>query len=131
MKFLKKSQEKSLPKSYNPLIPSGLIAHTDKGYFYVKNNKKFRLSSDRAVDSWGLPVISTLESKISHLTLAGVLGFRDGTLIKDISNGKIYLVSDSKRRHVINPDVLEWLGVKPIEVGLNEALVHEEGEPLE
>lgn len=131
MKFLKKLQKKPQLKEHNPVVPSGLIAHTDKGYFYVKGNKRFKMSSDRAVDSWGLPVIPTLETKLSHLTLSGVLGFRDGTLIKDISDGKIYLVSDSKRRHVINPDVLEWLGIKPIEVGLNEALVHDEGEPLQ
>jgi len=133
MKILKKlwKNPQELQKNHNPVVPSGLIAKTENGYFYIKGNKKFKLVSERATLSWSLPMIPTLESKISHLVLFGVLGFRDGTLIKDISNGKIYLVSDSKRRHVINPDVLEWLGIEPIEVGLNEALVHDEGEPLQ
>jgi len=60
----------------------------------------------------------------------GTLGFRDGTLIKDISDGKIYLISDSKRRHIIDPAVLNWLDTEMIRAGQKEVLIHEEGEPL-
>jgi len=127
LNFLKKKQT---VKNYNPVVPSGLIAHTEKGYFYIKGLKKFKFISERAMLSWNLPVINTTDDKIVNLKLFGTLGFRDGTLIKDISDGKIYLVSDSKRRHVTDPDVLEWLDTEMIKAGQKEVLIHEEGEPL-
>jgi hypothetical protein len=80
--------------------------------------------------SWCLPVLETKESVISGLKLFGSLGFRDGTLVKDISNGKIYLISDSKSRHITDPDVLEWLEAEIIRVSHKEILSHEEGEEL-
>lgn len=115
---------------HNPLVPSGLIAKTDKGYFYIKGVKKFKFVSDRAMLSWNLPIISTTDDKLAKLSLAGTLGFRDGTLIKDISDGKIYLISDSKRRHIVEPDVLEWLNTDIVEAGQKEVLVHIEGDTL-
>ena len=117
-------------KVYNPNIPSGLIAHTEKGYFYVKGGKRFRFISERAMLSWNLPVIVTKDEMLSKLVIAGTLGFRDGTLVKDISNGKIYLISDSKRRHIVDPDVLEWLKTKMISSGEKEISIHDEGEKL-
>jgi len=80
--------------------------------------------------SWNLPVVTTKESiMISYIT-AGTLGFRDGSLVQDISDGKIYLISDSKRRHITDPDVLEWLDSEIIKTGQKEILVHDEGEKL-
>lgn len=112
------------------MVPSGLIAKTDKNYFYIKGNKKFKFISERAMLTWKLPVIKTTDDKLSKYITAGTLGFRDGTLIQDISDGKIYLVSDSKRRHVVDPIVLEWLNADIIKAGEKEIFVHEEGEKL-
>lgn len=120
-----------LNKFYNPIVPSGLIACTDKGYFYVKGGKKFKFVSERAMLSWSLPIVKTNDQTLSKLILAGTLGFRDGTLVKDISDGKIYLISDSKSRHIINPDVLEWIKADIVKAGQKEILVHEEGDPIE
>jgi len=131
MNILKAFQKQSPNKVYNPIVPSGLVAHTEKGYFYIKGNKKFKFVSERAMLSWSLPIINTTENKLSKLITAGTLGFRDGTLIKDISDGKMYLVSDSKRRHIIDPNVLEWLNTNVIGAGQKEVLIHEEGEPLD
>ena len=125
--FLKK---KKTAKEYTPTVPSGLIAHTDKGYFYIKGAKKFKFVSDRAMLSWNLPVIKTSESKISNLSTSGLLGFRDGTLVKNIADGKIYLISDSKRRHITDPDVLEWLDAVIIKAGEKEISIHPEGDKL-
>ncbi len=131
MNILKIFQKEQIQKVHNPIVPGGLIACTEKGHFYIKGNKKFKFISEKAVASWGLPIISTTEEKISKLLMAGILGFRDGTLLKDVSDGKMYLVSDSKIRHIINPDVLEWLNLEAILVGQKEVQIHEEGEPLE
>ena len=128
LKLLKKNR--TAKKRYNPKVPSGLIAHTETGYFYIKGSSKFNFISERAMTSWNLPIIETNDSMISNLKRAGILGFRDGTLVKDISDGKIYLISDSKRRHVIDPDVLEWLNVDIVQIGQKELFVHSEGAKL-
>ena len=127
MHLFRKKQNK---KTYNPIVPNGLIAQTEKGYFYIKNKKKFKFVSDRAMTSWSLPIVQTKDATLSGYQLMGSLGFRDGTLVKDISDGKIYLISDSKRRHIVEPDILEWLEADIISVGQKEILAHEEGEEL-
>ena len=131
MNILKALQKKQTPKVYNPIVPSGLIAHTEKGYFYIKGKKRFKFISERAMATWALPVIKTKEEKLTGFALMGTLGLRDGTVAKDISDGKIYLISDAKRRHVVNPDVLEWINATIIDVGQKEILVHSEGDPLD
>ena len=131
MNILKKFQTKTPSKIYNPVVPSGLIAHTDKGYFYIKGEKKFRFISERAMHTWSLPIIKTNDNMLNKLVTAGTLGFRDGTLVQDISDGKMYLISDSKRRHILDPDVLEWMNTEVIKAGQKEILVHTEGEPLD
>jgi len=127
--FNKKSKVENI--TFTPVIPSGLIGHTEKGYFYVKGKKRFRFVSERAMKTWNLPVIKTTEEKMTGLPIVGVLGLRDGTVAKDISDGKIYLISDSKRRHIINPDVLLWINSSIIEVSQKDILCHDEGYVLD
>jgi hypothetical protein len=129
LKVFHKSQHKQT-HNHNPIVPNGLIAHTEKGFFYIKGKKRFKFISDRAMLSWNLPVVKTKESVMTLCVMAGTLGFRDGSLVQDISDGKIYLISDSKRRHVTDPDVLEWLDSEIIKTGQKEILVHDEGEKL-
>ena len=131
MNILKAFQKKQVHKIYNPVVPSGLIAHTEKGYFYIKGKKRFKFVSERAMSTWALPVIKTKEEKLTGFALMGTLGLRDGTVAKDISDGKIYLISDAKRRHIVNPDILEWINATIIDVGQKEILVHSEGDPLD
>jgi hypothetical protein len=134
MNILKLFQKKSpqLPhKIFNPDVPSGLIAKTEKGFFYIKGKKRFKFVSERAMQTWNLPVIKTLESKLAGYTIMGTLGLRDGTVAKDISDSKIYLISDSKKRHIVNPDVLLWLNSSIIEVSQKDILIHTDGDPLE
>ena len=133
MNILKVFQKKQIAKpikSTASYIPSGLIAHTDNGYFYIKGSKRFSFISERAMLSWNLPIIETIDSVVSTYPRSGILGFRDGTLIKDISDGKIYLISDSKRRHIVDPDVLGWFSNEIVTVGQKEIFVHSEGEKL-
>jgi len=128
--FQKKSPQLTL-KIFNPDVPSGLIAETEKGFFYIKGKKRFNFVSERAMQTWNLPVIKTLESKLAGYTIMGTLGLRDGTIAKDISDSKIYLISDSKKRHIVNPDVLIWLNSSIIEVSQKDILIHTDGDPLE
>jgi len=132
MSILKAFKKKSPNKiAYNPIVPSGLIALTEKGHFYVKGKKRFRFVSDRAMLSWNLPIIETKEPMMAAYPVSGVLGFRDGSLVQNIADGKIYLISDNKRRHIVEPDVLEWIGGEIIKAGQKEVFVHTEGEPLD
>ena len=123
-------KKKRSKHTYTPIVPSGLISHTEIGYFYVKGKKRFRFVSDRAMYSWALPIIETKEAMMAGSPISGLLGFRDGSLVKDISDGKIYLISDSKRRHITDPDVLKWLNCDIVDVGQKEISIHSEGEKL-
>lgn len=117
----------------SPVVPGGLIAKTEKGYFLVKGNKRFKFVSDRARNSWKMKTIETDELAMSGLKVAGVIGFRDGTLIRDISTHKIYLISDYKKRLVVSPDILKSLGFKSKDVLLvssKEASIHQDGDNL-
>jgi hypothetical protein len=65
--------------------------------------------------------------------LAGKLGFRDGTLIKNIADGRIYLVSQNKLRHIVDPDSFTRYGLdrsNVIEVSETEVSAHDLGEKL-
>lgn len=109
--------------------PSGTAVKTPSGVWFIKGSKRYKCFSDRTTWSWGFRPIEAGEESLSKIPKAGVLGFRDGTLIKDIFDGRIYLVSDSKIRHVTNPDVLYILG-EPLLVSHEEAQIHTEGENL-
>jgi hypothetical protein len=117
----------------NTRVPGGLIASTEKGDYLVKGDKRFKFVSSRARDSWNLKPVKTTEFAMSACKVAGVVGFRDGTLIRDISSHKIYLISDYKKRHVVSPDAFKNLGYSMKDVLLvssKETVVHQEGEPL-
>lgn len=114
-------------------FPSGLAVKTDKGIYWIKDGKRFKLVSDRAAASWLFNTINAEESALINIKIAGKLGFRDGTLIKNIADGKMYLISQNKKRHITSPDSFTKFGLdrsKVIEVSAFEASVHELGEDL-
>ena len=114
-------------------FPSGLAIKTEKHTYWIKDNKRFRLISDRAADSWKFTTVNATESAVSHIKMAGKLGFRDGTLIKNISDGKMYLISQNKKRHIKSPDIFDSYGLSRssiIEVGETECNMHDIGEDL-
>ena len=120
--------------NYSPRVPSGMIAKTEKGFFYVKGEKRFKFISDRAMRSWNLRIVETTEVAMSHTKIVGIVGFRDGTLIRDISTSKIYLIIDNKRCLITDPDYLKSLGYKKHDILLvskKEAGFQKEGEPLD
>lgn len=114
-------------------FPSGLAVKTEKATYWIKDGKRYRLISDRAAESWKFTVINATEDAVVKTKLVGKLGFRDGTLIKNIADGKMYLVSQNKRRHIKSPDVFDKFGLDRslmIEVSDIEINMHELGEDL-
>ena len=114
-------------------FPSGLAVKTDKATYWIKDGKRYKLISDRAAKSWMFTTVNATEAALSGIKLVGKLGFRDGSLIKNIADGKMYLVSQNKLRHIVDPDVFDRYGLDRsiiIEVSESEIKAHELGENL-
>ena len=114
-------------------FPSGIAVQTDKATYWIKDGKRYRLISDRAAKSWCFTTVKATEAALSGIKLVGKLGFRDGTLIKNIADGKMYLVSQNKLRHIVDPDVFIKYGLDRsnlIEVSEAEVKAHDIGETL-
>jgi hypothetical protein len=114
-------------------FPSGLAVKTENGTYWIKDNKRYKLVSDRAAKSWSFTTVNATESALSKIKSVGKLGFRDGTLIKNIADGKMYLISQNKKRHIKSPDIFDNYGLDKfsiIEVSESEVAMHELGEDL-
>ena len=114
-------------------FPSGLAVKTESATYWIKDGKKFKLISERAEKSWSFPTVNASDSALINIKTAGRLGFRDGTLIKNIADGKMYLISQNKRRHIIDPDSFDTYGLdrsNVIEVSEMETNMHDIGEDL-
>ena len=114
-------------------FPSGIAVKTDKATYWIKDGKRYKLISDRASKSWSFTTVNATEQALSLIKLVGKLGFRDGSLIKNIADGKIYLISQNKKRHIVDPDVFTKYGLdrsKTIEVSEAESSAHDLGENL-
>ena len=114
-------------------FPSGIAVKTDKATYWIKDGKRFKLISDRAAKSWSFTTVNAKESALSTTKVVGKLGFRDGTLIKNIADGKLYLISQNKRRHIVSPDVFDRYGLNKysvVEVSEAETNMHNLGEQL-
>lgn len=114
-------------------FPSGIAVQTDKETYWIKDGKRYKLISERATRSWGFTTVKATEAALSGIKLVGKLGFRDGTLIKNIADGKMYLVSQNKLRHIVDPDIFNRYGLDRsnlIEVSEAEIKAHDIGESL-
>jgi hypothetical protein len=114
-------------------FPSGIAVQTDKATYWIKDEKRYKLISDRAAKSWSFTTVKATEAALSGIKLVGKLGFRDGALIKNIADGKMYLVSQNKLRHIVDPDIFDRYGLDRsnlIEVSEAEIKAHNIGESL-
>jgi hypothetical protein len=126
-------KKKTATISSPTLIPSGLAVKTDKAIYWVKDGKRYKLISDRAAKSWCFTTVKATEEAVAGMKLVGKLGFRDGTLIKNIADGKMYLISQNKKRHIVDPDSFDRYGLNRksvIEVSEAEANMHTTGDNL-
>ena len=130
----KKTQKKIINPPLVPLsYPSGVAVFDGTNTYFIKNNKKYRIVSERALKSWGFSVWYGSPESLSKTPLGGILGFRDGSVIKDVSNGKIYLVVNSMKQHITTPDFFTKFGIDRdniIEVSAKEAELHKDGEQI-
>jgi len=114
-------------------FPSGIAVQTDKAIYWIKDGIRYKLISDRAAKSWCFTTVNATEAALSGIKLVGKLGFRDGSLIKNIADGKMYLVSQNKLRHIVDPDIFIKYGLDRsnlIEVSEAEVKAHDLGEIL-
>jgi hypothetical protein len=134
--MLRLKRWKNIPKNLITLptnFPSGIAVKTDKDTYWIKDGKRYKLISDRATQSWCFTTVLATEAALSGIKLVGKLGFRDGTLIKNLADGKMYLVSQNKLRHIVDPDSFGRYGLdrsKVIEVSDKEVSAHELGENI-
>ncbi len=131
MRLFKNTPSISITSPTN--FPSGLAVKTDKDTYWIKDGKRYRLISDRAAKSWSFTTVNATEAALTGFKLVGKLGFRDGALIKNIADGKIYLVSQNKLRHIVDPDSFTKYGLdrsKIIEVSEAEVSAHDLGENI-
>jgi hypothetical protein len=129
VRLFKNTQSISITSPTN--FPSGIAVKTDKDTYWIKDGKRYRLISDRAAKSWSFTTVNATEAALTGFKVAGKLGFRDGALIKNIADGKIYLVSQNKLRHIVDPDSFTKYGLdrsKIIEVSEAEISAHDLGE---
>jgi len=130
---LLKNTKNTLAISQPTNFPSGIAVKTDKDTYWIKDGKRYRLISDRAAQSWCFTTVLATEAALTGIKLVGKLGFRDGSLIKNLADGKMYLVSQNKLRHIVDPDSFNRYGLdrsKVIEVSDKEILAHDLGENL-
>ena len=114
-------------------FPSGIAVKTDKDTYWIKDGKRYRLISNRAAQSWCFTTVLATEAALTGIKLAGKLGFRDGSLIKNLADGRMYLVSQNKLRHIVDPDSFNRYGLdrsKVVEVSDKEISAHDLGENL-
>jgi hypothetical protein len=130
--LFKKKIHPVITKPLNRIKPiDGLMITDGENYWFIKGGKRVKCFSYRSFKSWSLDAILATPQACKTIPLTGTLGFRDGSLIKDVVSGKIYLVSSSKTRLVTNPDILDIIGRdKIIEVGPEEIAIHNRGEDL-
>jgi ribosomal protein S4E len=130
---LLKNSKPSLTISQPTNFPSGIAVKTDKDTYWIKDGKRYKLISDRAAKSWSFTTVNATEAALSGIKIAGKLGFRDGSLIKNLADGRMYLVSQNKLRHIVDPDSFDRYGLdrsKVVEVSDKEISAHDLGENI-
>lgn len=103
----KRSSVPTTPQTY----PTGSCVQTEKGYFYIRGTKRYRLPTQRVLESWSFPrVILSSEAALGKYKVVAKMGFRDGSLIYNIGDGKMYLIENNLRRRIVSPEALDRIG---------------------
>ena len=127
-----KKRSKKTPKSPTE-YPTGTVVHTESGWYYINGKFKHKFLNRRVMESWNFRVVESSDVAISKYFKAKALGFRDGTLIRDISDGKIYLIAGKQRRTLASEEAFERLGLSHKDaqwVSVKEVELHEKGDDI-
>jgi len=130
--FRRKSESRPIPTTRTE-YPYGVFLCTESGFFLVRDKCRFKIKSQRAMASWSAPVLQSSENAVRHLPVLGTVGFRDGSLVRNFADGKVYLISKNLKRHIQSPDVFDKFGLNKnliIDASLEEVNIHEDGEVL-
>jgi len=113
--------------------PDGLMFRYRNDVYYIKRGLRYRVYSPRVFESWSLPAVEADDSLLKTPVSKSPLGFRDGTLIHNFADGRMYLISAGKRRQISSPDTMKEFGWRKrdfLVVSNDEAELHEEGEVI-
>lgn len=120
--------------------PPGVFVETEKGYFYIAApGKRFRCVTKRVLDSWAPPRVAlSSEAACANFKITAKLKFRNGSLLQSVGDGRLWYISEGKRRHLQSPEAWDKIGAvdtassyrTTIRVSTAEIELHEEGEPL-
>ena len=113
------------------LLPGTCIKTSGNMYYYVKSGKDgltLHHMTQRVFESWNFPNVFKLpDDGLLNGCVTGVaLGFRDGTVIGNIMNGKKYIISDRKRMEIDDIKSLPFR-TKIIWASQNEVNLHKDG----
>ena len=132
--FSKKKKTETPLSATQKVFPSGICVRTEVGHWYINGNYRHRLGSKRIFQSWSFPFVAeTTEESLKNYRKGKKLGFRDGSLIRNCSDYKLYFISKRQRRLVTDPSILYAMGLHPknaVWVSDFEVQLHEEGENL-
>lgn len=120
-------------------IPDGLFVKTSDSpaLYLVVDGVARHVPTPAVLDSYRVTLgeVAVVSANLLSAARPGTLppiGFRDGTLIR-ASDGRMFLVSNGLRRHILSPSVLTALGyaaVPPVGVSVGELGLHQEGPAL-
>lgn len=133
---MKTRQKKKAEVPDHPIVyPYGTCVKTESGFFLIRDGKRYKLPTQRILESWNFHrIVESSEAAVRNYRFAAKIGFRDGSLIYDMTDGKIYLVANNERRHVRSPEALELIGCTAndaVVVSHYEANLQREGDVLE
>ena len=114
--------------------PSGMCVRANGTHYYINGAFKHPVTSPRILLSWSFPrIIETSDEALAKYVTTKKLGFRDGTLVKNLHDGRLYFISKGLKRPVTNPDALASMGLgskDAILISLEESSLHKIGEVL-
>lgn len=133
--FWKKKKPEWKPKVQQEEVayPTGVCVRTPSATYFVKGRYKYRIPSPRVLESWKFNSVAQDATSLGKYKNGGTLGFRDGTLIENLADRKIYLITATEKRQIVDPDVFDKYGLNRalvLEVSKEEADLHVEGEVL-
>src|SRR6476661_2865038 len=126
-------KERTLPTSPTK-YPAGGFVWDGSSYLYINGQIRHLIKNERILSTWNFRyVTNTTPEAVSGYVKGKPLGFRDGSLIRDISDGKVYLISGKQRRLMSSPEAFDLIGLKrrdALWVAHDEINLHPEGEVL-